>query len=105
MKYRKLGKTGLDVSILAFGGSSLGGAFRDIDESEGIRTVHVAIDHGINLIDTAPFYGLTKAETVLGKALREIPREKYLPSLEGGALRLQGAGLRLFGGAGHAQHR
>ena len=35
------------------------------------------MDHGINLIDTAPFYGLTKAETVLGKALREIPREKY----------------------------
>ncbi len=78
MKYRKLGKTGLDVSILAFGGSSLGGAFREIDESEGIRAVHVAIDHGINLIDTAPFYGLTKAETVLGRALREIPREKYL---------------------------
>jgi L-galactose dehydrogenase len=39
--------------------------------------VHVAIDNGINLIDTAPFYGLTTAETVLGKALREIPREKY----------------------------
>lgn len=78
MKYRKLGRTGLEVSVLGFGGSSLGGAFRDIDEKEGVRTVHVAIDHGINLIDTAPFYGLTKAETVLGKALREIPREKYL---------------------------
>ena len=78
MLYRKLGHTELDVSILAFGGSSLGSVFKDIDESEGIRTVHVAIDHGINLIDTAPFYGLTKAETVLGKALREIPREKYL---------------------------
>ena len=78
MNYRKLGRTGLEVSILAFGGSSLGGAFRDIDEAGGIRAVHVAIDHGINLIDTAPFYGLTKAETVLGKALREIPREKYL---------------------------
>ncbi len=78
MKYRKLGRTGLDVSVLGFGGSSLGNAFREIDDAEGIRTVHVAIDHGINLIDTAPFYGLTKAETVLGKALREIPREKYL---------------------------
>lgn len=78
MKYRTLGRTGLEVSILGFGGSSLGGAFRDVDESEGIRTVHVAIDSGINLIDTAPFYGLTKAETVLGRALREIPREKYL---------------------------
>ena len=68
----------LEVSVLGFGGSSLGNAFREIDDSEGIRTVHVAVDHGINLIDTAPFYGLTKAETVLGKALREIPREKYL---------------------------
>ena len=77
MKYRPLGRTGLEVSVLGFGGSSLGSAFREIDEAEGIRTVHVALDHGINLIDTAPYYGLTKAETVLGKALREIPREKY----------------------------
>jgi L-galactose dehydrogenase len=77
MEYRQLGQTGLEVSVLGFGGSSLGNAFREIDDSEGIRTVHVAVDHGINLIDTAPFYGLTKAETVLGKALREIPREKY----------------------------
>ncbi len=78
MKYRPLGRTGLEVSVLGFGGSSLGNAFREIDDSEGIRTVHVAVDNGINLIDTAPFYGLTKAETVLGKALREIPRDKYL---------------------------
>ena len=78
MKYRPLGRTGLEVSVLGFGGSSLGNAFREIDDSEGIRTVHVAVDNGINLIDTAPYYGLTKAETVLGKALREIPREKYL---------------------------
>ena len=77
MQYRKLGHTGLNVSILGFGGSSLGSAFRAIDEGEGIRTVHVAIDNGINLIDTAPYYGATTAETVLGKALREIPREKY----------------------------
>ena len=78
MKYRTLGHTGLKVSVLGFGGSSLGNAFREIDDTEGIRTVHVAVDNGINLIDTAPFYGLTKAETVLGKALREIPRDKYL---------------------------
>lgn len=77
MQYRELGKTGLEVSILGFGGSSLGSVFKEIDEAEGIRTVHVAIDNGINLIDTAPYYGLTKAETVLGKALREIPRENF----------------------------
>jgi L-galactose dehydrogenase len=77
MQYRKLGNTGIDVSVLAFGGSSLGGEFGQIDETKGIRTVHVAVDNGINLIDTAPYYGRTTAETVLGKALREIPREKY----------------------------
>ncbi|NQU42326.1 aldo/keto reductase, partial [bacterium] len=77
MEYRTLGKTGMKVSILGFGGSSLGGAFRNIDESAGIRTVHRALDMGINLIDTSPFYGLTKAETVLGKALKEIDRDRY----------------------------
>jgi L-galactose dehydrogenase len=77
MKYRILGKTGLRVSALGFGGSSLGSVFREIDERAGIRAVHAALDAGINLIDTSPFYGLTRAETVLGMALREIPREKY----------------------------
>src|SRR5215210_5410444 len=84
MKYRKLGDTGLDASILAFGGSSLGGEFGKIDESKGIRAVHVAIENGINLIDTAPYYGRTTAEMVLGKALRGIPREKYLPATKVG---------------------
>lgn len=78
MQYRPLGNTGLNVSVLAFGGSSLGSVFREIDERAGIRAVHVAIDHGINLIDTAPFYGNTLAETVLGRALRDIPRDRYL---------------------------
>jgi L-galactose dehydrogenase len=78
MKYSTLGKTGLKVSKLAFGGSSLGSVFRSVAEEDGIRTVHTALDHGINLIDTAPFYGLTKAETVLGKALKGIARDRYL---------------------------
>ena len=78
MNYRTLGATGVKVSALAYGGSSLGSAFRDIDEAEGIRSVHVALDHGINLIDTAPYYGATKAETVLGKALKGITRDRYI---------------------------
>lgn len=84
MKYRKLGNTGLEVSILSYGASSLGSVFRDINEQEGINTVHEAIDQGINLIDVSPYYGLTKAETVLGKALIEIPRDKYLLSSKAG---------------------
>ncbi|MCU0793292.1 MAG: aldo/keto reductase [Opitutaceae bacterium] len=78
MKYRTLGATGVNVSILAYGGSSLGAEFGVIDEAEGVRSVHVALDHGINLIDTAPYYGRTLAETVLGKALKGIARERYV---------------------------
>jgi L-galactose dehydrogenase len=78
MQYRILGNTGLKISTLSFGGSSLGGVFHDISEAEGIRTVHVAVDNRINFIDTSPYYGVTKAETVLGKALREIKRDRYI---------------------------
>lgn len=78
MEFRKLGKTGLDVSILSFGASSLGGVFRPIDDDEGIRALHVALDLGVNLIDCSPFYGITRAETVLGKALCGVPRDKYV---------------------------
>ncbi len=77
MEYRDLGKTGLKVSALGFGASPLGGVFGDIDEAKGIRTVHAAIDLGINFFDVSPYYGLTWAETVLGKALKEIPRDRY----------------------------
>jgi L-galactose dehydrogenase len=77
MEYRVLGKTGLKVSALSFGASSLGSVFRPVDEAEGIRAVRTALDLGINLIDVSPYYGLTKAETVLGKALKEIPRDRY----------------------------
>jgi L-galactose dehydrogenase len=78
MEYRTLGRTGIMVSKLAFGGSSLGSVFRSIAEEDGVRAVHTSLDHGINLIDTAPYYGATKAETVLGKALKGVARDRYL---------------------------
>ena len=72
------------VANLAFGASSLGGVFHSIREEEGIRAVHVAIDNGINFIDVSPYYGHLKAEVVLGKALKEIPRDKYYLSTKVG---------------------
>jgi L-galactose dehydrogenase len=78
MEYRRLGRTGLRVSALGFGASSLGGVFREIDEKEGIRAVHTAVDLGVNFIDVSPFYGFTKAERVLGEALKTIPRDRYV---------------------------
>lgn len=78
MLKRSLGKTGLQVSVLSCGASPLGGVFHPVNEEDGIRAVHTALDLGINFIDVSPFYGLTKAETVLGKALRGIPRDSYI---------------------------
>ncbi|MBN1672501.1 MAG: aldo/keto reductase [Kiritimatiellae bacterium] len=78
MQYRAFGKTGLKVSVLGFGTSSLGSVFREIDEQAGIRATRLALDQGINFIDSAPYYGLTRAETVLGKALKGVPRERYI---------------------------
>ncbi len=70
MKYRKLGRTELDVSILSYGASPLGNVFGETDEAEGLRSVHCAIDNGINYFDVSPMYGSTLAETCLGKALK-----------------------------------
>lgn len=84
MRYTELGKTGLKVSHLSFGASSLGSVFRDTNEKESFEAVEAAIDGGINLIDVSPYYGHYKAETVLGKALRNIPREKYYLSTKVG---------------------
>jgi L-galactose dehydrogenase len=78
MDYRVLGETGMRVSALSYGASPLGSVFRGVAEPEGIRTVHTALDLGINFIDCSPYYGLTKAETLLGKALRGVGRERYI---------------------------
>ena len=84
MIYNELGKTGMRLSNLGFGASSLGGVFHDIREAEGIEAVHTAVDNGINFIDVSPYYGHYKAETVLGKALKEIDRNKYYLSTKVG---------------------
>jgi L-galactose dehydrogenase len=75
---RRLGRTGLNVSVLSFGASSLGGVFRACDDNEGIRTVHAALDLGINFIEVSPYYGKTRTETVLGRALKGVPRGRYI---------------------------
>ena len=89
----QLGKTGMQVANLAFGASSLGGVFHSINEQQGIRAVHAAVDNGINFIDVSPYYGHLKAETVLGKALLEIPRDRYFLSTKVGRYGKDGVNL------------
>ena len=84
MQYRQLGNTDLWVSTLAFGASPLGGVFGPIDAREGARAVHAGLDEGINFFDVAPFYGDTRAERLLGKALNGIDRQEYVVATKAG---------------------
>ena len=84
MKYNQLGKTGYEISAISFGASSLGGVFHEINEQKAIEAVHVALELGINYIDVAPAYGGTKSETVLGQALKGVPRASYYLSTKVG---------------------
>jgi aryl-alcohol dehydrogenase-like predicted oxidoreductase len=78
MQYRPLGNTGLSISALSFGASSLGQEFRQVDLGEALASVHAALDAGMNFIDTSPYYGRGMSEVLLGIALRGVPRERYL---------------------------
>ncbi|HEX7379843.1 MAG TPA: aldo/keto reductase [Pirellulales bacterium] len=77
MQFRPLGNTGLNLSWLSYGASSLGQEFRPVDLNEAIRSVHVALDLGMNFIDTSPYYGRGLSECLLGVALRGVPRDRY----------------------------
>jgi len=80
MRYKSLGKTGIDVSVISFGGAPLGNEFGGIDVGEGDRAVHLAIDRGINLFDTSPYYGRTLSESRLGDALQGYRNQIILSS-------------------------
>lgn len=80
MQTRPLGNTGLRLPILGFGASSLGQEFRPVTLDEALRSVRVALDCGLNFIDTSPFYGRGMSEVLLGIALRGVPRDSYLLS-------------------------
>ncbi|XP_038049403.1 uncharacterized protein LOC119723011 [Patiria miniata] len=77
MRYNKLGKTGLEVSVIGLGGAPFGSVFNPMTLETGTKIVRKALQSGINYIDTAPYYGDRKSETMLGKILKGNPRESY----------------------------
>ena len=78
MKTRRLGQTDLQLPILSFGASSLGAEFRNVTVDEALASVRVALECGLNFIDTSPFYGRGMSEVLLGVALKGVPRDSYL---------------------------
>ena len=77
MQTRRLGNTDLRLPVLSFGASSLGAEFRNVTLDEALSSVRVALECGLNFIDTSPFYGRGMSEVLLGIALKGVPRESY----------------------------
>jgi hypothetical protein len=86
MKTRKLGSHGPAVSALSLGCMGMSGMYGQSDESQSVRTIHDAIDAGINLLDTGDFYGMGHNELLVRKAI-EGRRDQVLLSVKFGALR------------------
>src|SRR5262245_19310335 len=78
MQFRPLGRTGLRVSALSLGGVAFGDMYGSLPIGEADRCVHRAIELGVNLIDTSPYYGQTRSETVLGEILTVGLRETII---------------------------
>ena len=92
VKYRTLGRTGLEVSEIGFGCGNVGGLMIRGSEQEQIEAVSRALELGINYFDTAPLYGNGQSETNLGKVLTELMPTGPIVGLGLGFVRV--AGLR-----------
>ncbi len=77
METRQLGATDMQLTPLTFGASSLGAEFRKVNLDEALQSVHVALDRGMNFIDTSPYYGRGMSEVLLGQVLPDISRDSY----------------------------
>ena len=70
MQYRKLGQSGIEISVVGFGAWAIGGwAWGGADEQQAVAAIHAAIDRGVNLVDTAPMYGYGRSEEIVGRAI------------------------------------
>ena len=72
MRYTMLGKTELKVSQATIGTWAIGGAgWGDVNKKESMEAIETMIERGVNLIDTAPFYGLGESEKIVGEVIRD----------------------------------
>jgi aryl-alcohol dehydrogenase-like predicted oxidoreductase len=75
MEFRLLGRTGWSVSAIGFGAWAIGGSWGAVDDEESMRTLHAAIDAGVNFIDTADVYGDGRSERLVARLRKERPGE------------------------------
>lgn len=98
MKNRALGKTGLLTFPLGLGCMGMSDYYGPADRNESIATIKLAVESGINLLDTGDFYGMGHNELILADALKTIPRDKVLVSVKFGAQRDPGGAYLGFDG-------
>jgi aryl-alcohol dehydrogenase-like predicted oxidoreductase len=91
MRYRMLGDTGMEVSVLTFGAMMLG-KLGGLDHDESVRILHGALDAGINIVDTANEYGGGESEIIVGKALAGKRRDDVILATKGHYSVRHGAG-------------
>ena len=94
----RLGKTGPVVSRIGLGCMGMSDYYGPADEDCSIRTIHHAVERGITLLDTGDFYGMGHNEMLIGRALRELDRDKLVISVKFGALRTVEGGFSGFDG-------
>lgn len=76
MKYRPFGRTGWQVSEIAFGAWQIGGDWGKLDDNESVHTLLHAYEQGVNFVDTAELYGKGHSEEVIGRSLKQWRGEK-----------------------------
>lgn len=83
MKYRKLGRTGWNVSEISFGAWAIGGTWGKVNDEESLKALNKACDLGINFFDTADVYGDGRSERLLAKLKKERPEEIFIATKAG----------------------
>ena len=83
MEYRELGETGMRVSAISLGTWAIGGTWGTVSDEESIRTLHRAVDLGVNFLDTADVYGDGHSERLIGQLLKEREDEVFVATKAG----------------------
>jgi D-threo-aldose 1-dehydrogenase len=86
METRRIGRTGIEVTVLGFGGNALGNLYAEVDEAVARDAVLAAWESGVRYFDTAPMYGHGLSERRTGDALRRLPRDELVLSTKVGRL-------------------
>ena len=87
MLMSRLGRDGPLVSRVGLGLMGMAGVYGPADDEESLATVRAALDAGVTLLDTGDFYGMGRSELLLGRVLREVPRDSVFVQVKFGGMR------------------